>query len=101
MRRFALLAMLPFAALTIAAAPTPPAQGTSTQDNSSAQGTVASAAPAAKPAEKKICASHEVTGSRFPVKECHTADEWADIHQHGMDQLGLTTRAQNGLSSTH
>ena len=103
MRRFALLAILPFAALTLAAAPTPTStQGTSA-DGTSAQATPAQGTAAAKPqapAKKNlICASHEVTGSRFPVKECHTADEWSDMQRHGTDQLGLITRAQNGLSS--
>jgi hypothetical protein len=34
-----------------------------------------------------ICASIEVTGSRFPVKECHTESEWAAIKAHGTDSL--------------
>ena len=34
-----------------------------------------------------ICASIEVTGSRMPVKECHTQTEWAAIKGHGTDSL--------------
>ncbi len=61
----------------------------------------ASAAPAATAADGKpdvICATREVTGSRMPVRECHTAAEWADINKRGQDSLGV--EAQRGYSGS-
>ena len=83
MRRFVLSMILPAAALTIAAAPTPnPGPTTSTPAKP--------AAATAPPAKKDlICRTREVTGSRMPVHECHTADEWTEIQRHGEDSLSL------------
>ena len=54
------------------------------------------AAPAAKPVQTAansdnplICGSVEVTGSRMPVHECHTAAEWQRMKTEGTDQFTL------------
>jgi hypothetical protein len=36
-----------------------------------------------------VCTTHFDTGSRLPVKECHTVAEWGAINNHGTDQLGV------------
>jgi len=38
-----------------------------------------------------ICGSVEVTGSRMPVRECHTAAEWQRMKTEGTDQFSLDT----------
>lgn len=75
---------------TAKVAQTPSATHATATSSASAQG---------KPA--LICASREVTGSRFPVKECHTAEEWADIRAHGLDSLGIEAQrhAINGRTN--
>ena len=42
---------------------------------------------AAKPPEEKICTTHQVTGQLMPVRECHTAEQWADIRSSGQDSF--------------
>jgi hypothetical protein len=44
-------------------------------------------AAAAKPPEEKICTTHQVTGELMPVRECHTAEQWADIRASGQDSF--------------
>lgn len=73
--------------------PSTPAQQPSTPNAPAA--TKAAAAPA-KPA--LICRSQVTTGSLLPVRECHTADQWADQRRHGNDQLGLDAARPHGLS---
>ena len=90
MRRTVVSSTLAIAALTLAACNTPRA----------AQET--SAAPPARVASATdksalICASREVTGSRMPVRECHSAEEWSDIQRHGQDAFSL--EAQRSLPS--
>jgi hypothetical protein len=63
----------------------------------------ASTAAAAKPANANekaglICATHQVTGSLMPVRECHTAEAWAEIRRHGQDSFSL--EAQRHMPST-
>lgn len=60
------------------------------------------AATAAKPEQAAennpmICGSIEVTGSRMPARECHTAAEWARMKSEGLDQFSLD--AQRSLPS--
>jgi hypothetical protein len=45
----------------------------------------------------RVCTTHEVSGTRIPVRECHTLAEWDASRKHGMDQLGV--EAQRTLPS--
>jgi hypothetical protein len=54
----------------------------------SASATAADPAAAVDPTVK-ICYSREVTGSRMPVRECHTRQEWADIQSNGEDDMSV------------
>ena len=82
-----LLSTLAIAALALAACNTP-----KTPQPAAAPGATASNKPAL------ICTSREVTGSRMPVHECHTAQEWADIKSRGIDDFSL--EAQRHAPST-
>jgi hypothetical protein len=49
---------------------------------------------AVKPADdpdKVVCVSTEVTGSRFPVKQCHTRRQWAQATRDSQDLLNDAT----------
>jgi uncharacterized lipoprotein YajG len=81
MRFFSSLAI---AALMLAACTTPQAA------QQAAQPAPGASAAAVDPTAK-ICYSREVTGSRMPVRECHTRQEWADIQSHGDDDYSLET----------
>jgi hypothetical protein len=82
MRRTVMSLSLAIATLALAACNTPKAA----QEASAAQ-PAGAAITADKPA--LICASREVTGSRMPVRECHTAEQWADIQRTGEDSFSL------------
>lgn len=46
-----------------------------------------------------VCRTVDVTGSRLPVRECHTTTEWARLKTQGTDQLGVEAqRASQGAS---
>lgn len=91
------LALVGFATSALADVPSAPAQQPSTTTSTTTNTAAATkAAPPAKPA--LICRSQVTTGSLLPVRECHTADQWADIRTHGNDQVGLD--AQRHFSNT-
>jgi hypothetical protein len=87
MRRTVISSTLAIAALTLAACNTPKAA----QEASAAQPASAAGAP---DKAALICASREVTGSRMPVRECHTADQWVDIQNHGEGAFSLEAQRQ-------
>jgi uncharacterized lipoprotein YajG len=87
MRQAVISSTLAIAALTLAACNTPKA----TQEASAAQ-PASMAGAAAKGA--LICASREVTGSHMPVRECHTAEQWVDIENHGEGAFSLEAQRQ-------
>jgi hypothetical protein len=85
------LALVGLATPALADVPSAPAQQPSTANPPAAK----KAPPPAKPT--LICRSQVTTGSLLPVRECHTAEQWADIRTHGKDQLGLVAARPNGL----
>jgi hypothetical protein len=85
------LALVGFTTPALADVPAAPAQQPSMANPPAAK----KAPPPAKPT--LICRSQVTTGSLLPVRECHTADQWADIRTHGNDQLGIDAARPHGL----
>jgi len=53
--------------------------------------TATTAKPPANDLDKVVCISEEVTGTRFPKKQCHTKREWKAITQDSRDTLDDAT----------
>lgn len=90
MRRTALSPILALACLAAACT------GPKTTQVASAPAPTTPSTLAAGPSKPNdlVCASREVSGSRIPVRECHTLAEWDAIRKQGMDQLGIEAQRQ-------
>ena len=91
MRGLVLSSMLAVSVVALAGCNTPkPAQEASAEPASARTPSAAALAnPGGPDDNKKICRSREVTGSRFPVRECHTMAEWMDVQRRGQDDLSV------------
>jgi len=68
-----------------------------------AAGGSAGAANVASNGEKLVCRSIEVTGTRFPQKECKTAEAWAEYDAYTKENAKESTdkfqRIQSGAAT--
>jgi len=78
------------AVLTVLAAATPEAAQTT-----AAPAPAPAAAPAAKAKDEMVCKTVQVTGSRFPKKECYSKAEYEE--KRAQDQQHLRENQSGGL----
>ena len=89
MRLIDLSSIAAIAALAVVAASTTALAGDAPTAKPAATDATAKPAAAAPAKPARVCTSRTVTGSLMPVRECHTAEQWADIKRQGQDSFTL------------